>query len=270
MSFLQRKKIAILGGTGTLGKALVDEIANSFSDVDNVLIISRDEIKQLEMMEDYPNDKFPFLTFRLGDVRDKKRLDEVLNGYDYVIHAAAIKHVVMAERNPEECWKTNVIGTENVIKACKKSQVRRTLLISTDKAFRPVGVYGKSKLEAEHLFEKSSDSSSSFGVVRMGNIEGARGSVFNVFEKQKKNGVLYVTHPDATRFIISQRNAAVFVLESLESEENGPFIPKMRSIRIIDLARQIGPDCEIRIMGLRPGEKLHEELDYSIVSSPHE
>ena len=267
MSFLGSKKIAILGGTGTLGKALVNEIAKSYEDVSKVLIFSRDEIKQLDMMEDYPYEKFPFLDFKLGDVRDRKRVEEVLEGYDYVIHAAAIKHVVMAEKNPEECWKTNVNGTENVIAACKKCDAVRTVLVSTDKAYKPVGVYGKSKLKAENLFLEASDSFSSFGIVRMGNIEGARGSVFNIFEKQKETGVLQVTHPEATRFVISQRNAAAFTLASLESEKQGPFIPEMQSIKIVDLARQIAPDCKIQFTGLRPGEKLHEELDYSITSS---
>ena len=261
MSFLKGKKIVILGGTGSLGRAIVRVITQSYSDVKNVLILSRDEIKQLEMMEDFPKDRFPFLDFKLGDVRDEERLNEILENIDFVIHAAAIKHVVMAEKNPDECRKTNIGGTMNVIRACKTNHVERAVLISTDKAVNPIGVYGNSKLEAERLFVEANKSNGWFGIVRLGNIIGARGSVFEVFERQKETGVIKVTHPDATRFCISQVDAANFVLDSLQSESDQIQTPPMETFSVIDLARKIAPDCEIEIIGLRAGDKLHEELD---------
>ncbi|WP_370089222.1 polysaccharide biosynthesis protein [Ekhidna sp.] len=208
------KNIVILGGTGTLGRALVKLLREH--DPAMVTIFSRDEIKQLQMMDDFLETEYPFLNYKLGDVRDKDRLQEVIVGAHYVIHAAAIKHVVMAEKNPEECWKTNVIGTQHVVEACKEGQVEKALLISTDKAVNPLGVYGKSKQEAEALF--LADTSRQFSVVRLGNIIGARGSVFEAFEKQRKTGVIKVTHPEATRFCISQVEAAGVILNALHGK----------------------------------------------------
>ncbi|MEO9485811.1 MAG: polysaccharide biosynthesis protein [Ekhidna sp.] len=262
MSHLQGKKIAILGGTGTLGKALTKEISKTYPDVDKVLVFSRDEIKQLEMMDDFPSKDYPFLDYVLGDVRDVDRLSEVLSGLDIVIHAAAIKHVVMAEKNPRECWKTNVQGTKNVIEACLKNQVDTSIFISTDKATNPYGVYGKSKLEAEELWKSANKNSElNFRTVRFGNIEDARGSVFEVFEKQKKTGTIKVTHPEATRYFISQKRAVKVILEMTSKDAPLLFTPEMKIFRILDLARKIAPDCKIEFIGLRPGDKLHEELD---------
>lgn len=253
-------RIVILGGTGTLGRAIVKYLVAENPSV-AILIYSRDEIKQLEMMDDFPDTKFPNLTFNLGDIRDLPRLSEVLKKEDLVVHAAAIKHVVMAEKNPEECYKTNIVGTENVIKACVAKEVSRAVLISTDKAENPIGVYGKSKLEAERLFLGNSSDSTSFGVLRLGNIVGARGSVFEVFERQRVNGVIKVTHPEATRFCISQEGAAKSVVEALENDQQELFIPEMKNFKVVDLAREIAPECEIEIVGLRPGDKLHEQLN---------
>ncbi|WP_436515251.1 polysaccharide biosynthesis protein [Ekhidna sp. To15] len=260
MSVFKGRNIAILGGSGTLGRALVKELAKAEEDIRKVIIYSRDEIKQLEMMDDFPMERFPFLEFMLGDVRDQERLDEVLEGVDYVIHAAALKHVVMAEKNPDECWKTNVLGTENVVKSSKKNGISKVVLISTDKAVSPIGVYGRSKAEAERIFAEANDSFNTYQIVRLGNIIGARGSVFEAFERQKKTGTIKVTHPDATRFFISQTEAAQFILASLTSEDQGPFIPDMKTHKILDLAKEIAPECEIEIIGLRPGDKLHEEI----------
>lgn len=253
----QGKNIAILGGSGTLGRALVKELIQY--DPQMIAIVSRDEIKQLEMMELFGENP---LTYKLGDVRDYERIKEVLQDTDFVIHAAAIKHVVMAEKNPEECHKTNVLGTENVIKACQSAGIKKAIFISTDKAVNPLGAYGKTKAMAESLWKNANAKGEcSFGIVRLGNIIGARGSVFEVFEKQRTTGTLKVTHPDATRFCISQDEAARFILEAIESEGDSIFTPKMQAFRIVDLAREIAPECEIEFVGLRPGDKLHEELE---------
>jgi FlaA1/EpsC-like NDP-sugar epimerase len=260
MSVYAGKNIAILGGSGTLGRALVKELAET--EIRRILVFSRDEIKQLEMMEAFPSEEFPMLDYKLGDVRDLPRLNEVLRGMDFVIHAAAIKHVVMAEKNPEECHKTNVIGTRNVIEACQNNNISGAVLISTDKAISPIGVYGKSKKEAEtDWLETSKTSTCQFKVVRLGNIIGARGSVFEAFEKQRKSGVIKVTHPDATRFCISQEEAAQFVLQAFESEKQEVLVPQMNSFHVLQLAKKVGPECKIDIIGLRPGDKLHEEID---------
>ncbi|MEQ9008059.1 MAG: polysaccharide biosynthesis protein [Ekhidna sp.] len=260
MSVYAGKNIAILGGSGTLGRALVRELSET--EVSRILVFSRDEIKQLEMMETFPSEKYPMLDYKLGDVRDLPRLKEVLEGMDFVIHAAAIKHVVMAEKNPEECHKTNVIGTQNVIEACRVNNITRAILISTDKAVNPIGVYGKSKKEAERGWLTANEPNfDMFKVVRLGNIIGARGSVFEAFEKQRKSGVIKVTHPDATRFCISQEEAAQFVLQAFESEKQEVLVPQMNSVHVLKLAKKIGPECKIDIIGLRPGDKLHEEIN---------
>lgn len=261
MSVFGGRNIAILGGSGTLGKALLKALSKNEPDIGKVVIYSRDEIKQLEMMDDFPSERFPFLDFKLGDVRDYDRLDEVLKGIDYVIHAAAIKHVVMAEKNPEECWKTNVKGTENVIEASKNNGVKKVVLVSTDKAYKPIGVYGKSKAEAERLFQEVSTGYTSYNIVRLGNIIGARGSVFEAFERQRKTGVIKVTHPEATRYCISQEDAANFVLASLTASKEGILIPEMGSFNVLELAKKVAPECKIEIVGLRVGDKLHEELE---------
>jgi len=261
MSVLEGKSIAILGGTGTVGRAIVRFIARSKLVVDQIIIFSRDEIKQLEMMEEFPEEGSSLkISYYLGDIRDSQRLEEVLNGVDIVVHAAAIKHVVMAEKNPQECHKTNIIGTQNVIDVCRKNKVEQCLLISTDKAISPIGVYGKSKLEAERLFKESNSVSTTFKIIRLGNIIGSRGSVFEVFERQKTTGVIKVTHPDATRFYISQEDAAGQILQMFEPDSPLEFIPEMETFNVLELAKQIAPECQIEFIGLRPGDKLHEEV----------
>lgn len=261
MSDFRNKSIAITGGSGTLGHACVRYLLDHHPEVGRIVIYSRDELKQLHMMEVFPEGQKPSISYCMGDVRDLDRLSEVLKGIDFVIHAAAIKHVVMAEKNPEECHKTNVLGTENVIAACLKNNVAKAVFISTDKAYNPIGVYGKSKQQAEALWlTANATSQCAFSAVRLGNIIGARGSVFEAFEQQRKTGVIKVTHPEATRFCISQEDAAKFVMDALQSDETGALTPEMESFRVLELAREIGPECEIEIIGLRPGDKLHEEL----------
>ena len=267
MSQLKGKSILITGGTGTLGMACVVELLDNYKDIREIVIYSRDEIKQLDMMERFPEEGAVKISYHLGDVRDSARVNQVLKEIDFVIHAAAIKHVVMAEKNPEECWKTNVVGTRNVLEAAIQNGVQRSILISTDKAVNPLGAYGKSKLEAERMFKEAGTRNGSFGIVRMGNIIGARGSVFQVFEKQRKTGRLKVTHPEATRFCISQEDAAKFIINALLVRDNEPMIPEMKTFRVLDLAKEIAPECEIEIVGLRPGDKLHEEIDGTDSSS---
>jgi len=259
MTELKGKIIAITGGTGTIGRSCVQHIYERYPDAKRIVIFSRDEMKQLEMMEEYPEDGPIPISYHLGDVRDVDRMRHVFAGVDCLIHAAAIKHVVMAEKNPEECFKTNEQGTANVIEVCKKNEISQAILISTDKANKPIGVYGVSKQRAERLFLAEDDC---FRVIRLGNVVGARGSVFEVFEKQRRTGVLKVTHPDATRFYIPKEKAAEAILAGLLIPGSQRlFTPPMKSIRIVDLARQIAPECEVIYTGLRPGDKLHEEIN---------
>lgn len=252
-------KIAILGGTGTLGRQLTDELLKN-NRCDSILIYSRDEVKQLEMIEDFAEFSEKVI-YRLGDVRDAARLEEVLQGMDIVIHAAAIKHVVMAENNPSECWKTNVIGTQNVVSACKSNKIKKAILISTDKAVNPIGIYGRSKKKAEEIFLQERGKNSHYNVIRLGNIFGSRGSVVDRFIKMSKKGVIEVTHADATRFCISTEEAGKFIIEHLSKESTEVIsIPEMNAFRVVDLAKVISPTAEITITGLRPGDKVHEEL----------
>ena len=248
----ENKQITITGGTGTLGRAIAKLLWHHYSGV-RIRIISRDEIKQLEMREEFA--RFENSEFLLGDVRDRQRMYELIKHSDLVIHAAALKHVVIAEQNPTEYWKTNVEGTENVREACLVAGVEKAVLISSDKAFDPMGVYGKTKLEAERVWTAGNWNNV---VVRLGNIIASRGSVWELFERQRATGVLKVTHPDATRYVISQEEAAQFAVDALLEKSEKLLIPKMASIIILDLAKSICPDCEIEFIGLRPGEKLHE------------
>ena len=253
------KKIAIIGGTGTLGRSLIQAICSSETK-SKILIFSRDEIKQLEMMEDPKFDQSR-LEFTLGDVRDFNRLNEALTNVDVVFHLAALKHVTMAERNPEECWDINVMGTKNVYQACLNNKVERAILVSTDKAENPLGVYGRSKLESERFFLREDSNLKSF-VIRLGNIIYSRGSVWESFKRQRKMGVLRVTHMDATRFFITQKKAADFLLRISSGESDCQiFYPKMESFKVIDLAEIIAPESSIEVIGLRKGEKLHEEIN---------
>ncbi len=259
MNTFHKSKLAIIGGTGTLGRAVVDLIAKSDIKPSEIRIISRDEQKQLEMMDEYADKEFA-INYLIGDVRDIERMDEVLDGIDMVIHAAAIKHVVIAEKNPKECYKTNVKGTQNVVEACLLNNVKRALLISSDKAEQPIGVYGKSKLEAEGIFLSQEEGDCVFSSVRLGNIVGSRGSVFENFQKNRSQ--LQVSHPEATRFFISKEEAAKFTIDALLSNPNGTFtFPQMKAFKVLDLAKAMCPNCDIVLTGLREGDKIHEELN---------
>jgi UDP-N-acetylglucosamine 4,6-dehydratase len=214
---------------------------------------------------EYPNDKFPQMRFFIGDVRDQDRLVRAFEGIDYVIHAAAMKHVHIAEYNPDECVKTNVGGAQNVIHAAIQAGVKHVVALSTDKACAPINLYGATKLTSDKLFVAanniSGDHDIKFSVVRYGNVMGSNGSVMPYFLNKRKEGVLPITTTQMTRFNISLQDGVAMVLHALENAWGGEiFIPKIPSYRIVDLANAIGPECEHRVVGIRPGEKIHEEM----------
>ena len=262
---LNNKSILITGGTGSLGKALTRRIYKQFPNVKRVVIFSRDEQKQFQMAQEYPSNKYKSIRFFIGDVRDKERLVRAMNGIDYVIHAAAMKHVHLAEYNPSECIKTNVNGAENVIHACLETGVSRVVALSTDKACAPINLYGATKLTSDKLFVAANNISGNkeirFSVVRYGNVMGSNGSVIPFFIKKKEEGFLPITDPNMTRFNISLDGGVDMVLHALGNAWGGEiFIPKIPSYRITDVAKAIAPDIEHKVVGIRPGEKLHEEM----------
>ncbi|PRY85667.1 UDP-N-acetylglucosamine 4,6-dehydratase (inverting) [Mongoliibacter ruber] len=262
---LSNKSILITGGTGSLGKALTKYIFGTYPDVKRLVIFSRDEQKQYHMVQEYPADKFPQIRFFIGDVRDKERLVRALNGIDYVIHAAAMKHVPIAEYNPDECIKTNVGGAQNLIDACLDSKVERVVALSTDKACAPINLYGATKLTSDKLFIAANNIKGwnpiRFSVVRYGNVMGSNGSVIPFFLNKKKDGILPITDPEMTRFNISLKGGVEMVMHALEHMWGGElFVPKIPSYRITDVAEAIGPECEKSVVGIRPGEKVHEEM----------
>lgn len=262
---LNGKSILIDGGTGTLGKALTREILNKFPDISRLVIFSRDELKQFQMAQEFPESKFPCMRYFLGDVRDLERLKRALEGVDYVIHAAALKQVPAAEYNPTEFIKTNIIGAQNLIEACLDSQVKRVVALSTDKAAAPINLYGATKLCSDKLFVAANrfvgKRDLNFSVVRYGNVMGSRGSVIPFFLEKAPEGSLPITDPEMTRFNISLEEGVDMVLWALENSRNGEiFVPKIPSYRITDLAVAIGPSCKHEVIGIRPGEKIHEEM----------
>ena len=262
---LNHKSILITGGTGSFGKAFVETILSRFPLVSRLVIFSRDELKQYEMAQQFPASKYPAIRYFLGDVRDADRLRRAMEGVDIVIHAAALKQVPAAEYNPFECIKTNVLGAQNVIEACLDTGVARVVALSTDKAAAPVNLYGATKLCSDKLFTAANNIRGHrdvrFSVVRYGNVMGSRGSVVPFFLRQLATGVLPITDPGMTRFNISLADGVEMVIWALENAEGGEiFVPKIPSYRITDLARAIGPDCEYPVTGIRPGEKIHEEM----------
>jgi UDP-N-acetylglucosamine 4,6-dehydratase (inverting) len=262
---LTDKSILITGGTGSLGKALTSHILSNQPNVKRLVIFSRDEQKQYEMAQDYPTSAFPQIRFFIGDVRDKDRVRRALKGIDYVIHAAAMKHVPIAEYNPDECVKTNIDGARNVIDACLETEVERVVALSTDKAAAPVNLYGATKLASDKLFVAANNITGwnpiKFSVVRYGNVMGSNGSVIPFFLKKRKQGVLPITVPEMTRFNISLQGGVDMVMHALEHAWGGEiFVPKIPSYRITDVAEAIGPECEKPVIGIRPGEKIHEEM----------
>ena len=262
---LRNKSILITGGTGSLGKALTKHIFENYRDIKRLVIFSRDEQKQFQMGQEYPHDKYPQIRFFIGDIRDEDRIKRALKGIDYVIHAAAMKHVPIAEYNPMECIKTNVLGAENLINACLETEVERVVALSTDKAAAPINLYGATKLTSDKLFIAANNIGGwnpiKFSVVRYGNVMGSNGSVIPFFLNKRKDGVLPITDPNMTRFNISLQGGVNMVMHALEHAWGGElFVPKIPSYRILDVAEAIGPKCEKPIVGIRPGEKVHEEM----------
>jgi UDP-N-acetylglucosamine 4,6-dehydratase (inverting) len=262
---LTSKSILITGGTGSLGKALVKHIFTKYPKVKKVIIYSRDEQKQFQMAQEYPIMTYPQIRFLIGDVRDAERLVRAMQGVDYVIHAAAMKHVPIAEYNPDECVKTNIGGAQNVIDACLKTSVDRVVALSTDKACAPINLYGATKLTSDKLFIAANNIKGAnpirFSVVRYGNVMGSNGSVIPFFINKKKSGVIPITDPNMTRFNISLQGGVDMVMHALEHAWGGElFVPKIPSYRILDVAEAIAPECKTEIVGIRPGEKVHEEM----------
>lgn len=263
---LNNKSILITGGTGSLGKALTNRIFQEYPDVKRLVIFSRDEQKQFVMAQEFPTGKYPAIRFFIGDVRDKERLIRAMQGIDYVIHAAAMKHVHLAEYNPSECIKTNIGGAENVIHACLQTGVECVVALSTDKACAPINLYGATKLTSDKLFVAANnirgENPIRFSVVRYGNVMGSNGSVIPFFiKKKRKDGYLPITDPNMTRFNITLDGGVDMVFHALKHAWGGEiFIPKIPSYRIGDVAEAIAPEIEHRIVGIRPGEKIHEEM----------
>lgn len=258
-------KILLTGGTGSFGKAFVRKIIYSNINVERLVILSRDELKQWEMQKEFSTEKYPFLRYFIGDIRDRSRLNRAMRGISHVIHAAALKQVPAAEYNPMEFIKTNVLGAENVIECAIDQNVKRVIALSTDKAAAPVNLYGATKLCADKLFIAANNIVGSndlkFSVVRYGNVMGSRGSVIPLFIEQAKQGVLYVTDPNMTRFNILLEEGVDMVLWALKNTLGGEiFVPKIPSYKLIDVAKAICKKSEIKITGIRPGEKKHEEL----------
>jgi UDP-N-acetylglucosamine 4,6-dehydratase/5-epimerase len=259
------QSILVTGGTGSFGKAFVRTVLDHCPKIKRLVVYSRDELKQFEMAQEFPAHQYPALRFFIGDVRDKERLNRAMEGIDTVVHAAALKQVPAAEYNPFEFIKTNILGAQNVIDACLDHDVRRVVALSTDKAAAPANLYGATKLCSDKLFIAANNFKGTrdlrFSVVRYGNVMGSRGSVFPFFMAKAKTGVLPITHPEMTRFNISLEDGVEMVLWALEKAMGGEIlVPKIPSYRIVDVAEAIGPNCKKEIVGIRPGEKLHEEM----------
>jgi len=262
---LNNKSILITGGTGSLGKELTKTILKRWPKIKRLVIYSRDEQKQFQMEMEYPNSIYPAVRYFIGDVRDYDRLKRSFTGIDYVIHTAAMKHVHIAEYNPDECVKTNIGGAENVIKAALETNVLKVVALSTDKACAPINLYGATKLTSDKLFIAANNIKGNkdikFSVVRYGNVMGSNGSVIPFFINQRRNGVIPITDPKMTRFNISLKEGVEMVLHALDKAWGGElFVPKIPSYKIMDIAMAIAPDCIHKTIGIRPGEKIHEEM----------
>ncbi len=265
MNFPPNSSVLVTGGTGSFGQALISRLLSDHPEVTKIVIYSRDELKQFEMQQRFPRTDYPQLRFFIGDVRDQPRLRRALTGIDYIVHAAALKQVPAAEYNPFECIQTNVMGAENLISAALDTSVKRVVALSTDKACAPINLYGATKLCSDKLFLAANNMKGKrdlrLSVVRYGNVMGSRGSVIPFFLKQKQTGVLPITDPRMTRFNILLSHGVDLVLHALEASLGGElWVPKIPSYRIVDVAEAVGPDCEQKIVGIRAGEKLHEEM----------
>ena len=262
---LDEKSILITGGTGSLGKQLTRTLLNKWPNIKRIIIFSRDEQKQYHMANEVPFAGKKCMRFFIGDVRDYERLKRALTGVDFVIHAAAMKHVHIAEYNPDECIKTNIGGAQNVIHAALQTSVSNVVALSTDKACAPINLYGATKLTSDKLFVAANNIKGAnpikFSVVRYGNVMGSNGSVVPFFLKKKNEGKLPITDSAMTRFNISLQGGVDMVMHAMEHAWGGEiFIPKIPSYRITDVAKAIDPNCEQVIVGIRPGEKIHEEM----------
>jgi UDP-N-acetylglucosamine 4,6-dehydratase len=261
---LNGKSILITGGTGSFGKKCTEVILRDYKP-ERLIILSRDELKQFEMAQVFSDKEYPCLRYFLGDVRDKSRLYRAFERVDYVIHAAALKQVPAAERNPFEVIKTNILGAENIINAAIDTGVKRVIALSTDKAANPINLYGATKLCSDKLFIAGNSYSgrhkTRFSVVRYGNVVGSRGSVIPFFKEMRETGTIPITDPEMTRFWITLEQGVNFVLRCLEMSIGGElYVPKIPSMNIMDLAKAIAPDCKHEIVGIRPGEKIHEVM----------
>ena len=257
--------VMITGGTGSFGKAFVRELLKRQPKIKRLVIYSRDELKQSELAQEFPTIEYPGVRYFIGDVRDLERLKRAMDGVDTVVHAAALKQVSAAEYNPFEFIKTNVLGSQNVVDACLDCGVKRVIALSTDKAAAPINLYGATKLCSDKLFIAANNFRGKkdirFSVVRYGNVMGSRGSVIPFFLKMAKTGTLPITDPRMTRFNITLQEGVDLVMSAIDSAQGGEIIvPKIPSYRITDVATAIGPSCQQKVTGIRPGEKLHEEM----------
>jgi len=262
---LEGKSVLITGGTGSFGKKFVEIILKRYPQVKKLIVYSRDELKQFEMSQIFPESKYPAIRYFIGDVRDGERMRRACENVDVIIHAAALKQVPAAEYNPMECIKTNIIGAENVINAALDCGVSDVIALSTDKAAAPINLYGATKLCSDKLFVAANNFKGArklkFSVVRYGNVMGSRGSVIPFFLERRKSGILPITHEEMTRFNISLEQGVELVLYAYEHALGGEiFVPKIPSYKILELADAIGPNCKKDIVGIRPGEKIHEEM----------
>jgi UDP-N-acetylglucosamine 4,6-dehydratase (inverting) len=262
---LSNSSILVTGGTGSFGNAFVGHVLQRFPDVRRLVIYSRDELKQFEMSQKFPESKYSAIRYFIGDIRDADRVRRALEGIDVVVHAAALKQVPAAEYNPFECIKTNVLGAQNLIEACLDVGVKRVVALSTDKAAAPINLYGATKLCSDKLFIAANNIKGSrqirFSVVRYGNVMGSRGSVIPFFLDKRETGELPITDSNMTRFNISLEEGVDMVMWAIQHALGGEiFVPKIPSYRITDLARAIGPECRHLVVGVRPGEKIHEEM----------
>ena len=262
---LNKKSILITGGTGSFGQKFISEALKKYKKIKRLIIFSRDELKQSEMEKKFPKKKYKFLRFFIGDVRDYQRLYLATKNVDIIIHAAALKQVPATEYNPFECIKTNVLGAQNIINAAIENKVSKVVALSTDKAVSPINLYGASKLCADKLFTSAQNyigpNKTIFSVARYGNVMNSRGSVIPLFLNQKKNNLFTVTDKNMTRFNITLKDATELVFWTLKNSLGGEIlVPKIPSYRILDLAKAISADCKIKLIGIRNGKKIHEEL----------
>ena len=258
---MENRRILLTGGTGSFGRKFVS-LTLAQKNPAKIIIFSRDEMKQWEMAQQFEHD--PRIQFIIGDVRDKERLMQVVPGADYIVHAAATKIVPTAEYHPSECIKTNIIGAMNVIDAAVECNIARVVALSTDKASNPINLYGATKLASDKLFVASNredENSTRFAVVRYGNVMGSRGSVIPFFVNQARHGVLPITHPSMTRFMISLEEGVGLVWKAFDDMQGGEiYVKKIPSMTITDIAKAVSPEAELKIIGIRPGEKIHEQM----------